>query len=1365
MINRLIDYAIRRHWLMITAGLALAAWGIYAALATPIDAIPDLSENQVLVWADWPGRTPREVDDQITRPLATTLRGVPGIRIVRSSSEVGYVWLSLILDDSADPTPVRRRVSEVLAHASAALPQGVIPRLAPDTPATGQILWYTVEGGGLDLGRLRTIQDTFIRLELSAVPGVAEVASVGGFIPEIHVGLDPLRLRAHDVDPQAVVDAVRQSSANVSAGVVHMSNAEFLVRGAAPLGGAGDDEARSAQAIENLRQVPVPSLAGAVVPLARLASVTLGPGPRRGAFEKDGSEVVGGVVSLTRGENPRAVTRLLKDRIRELRKSLPQGVDIQIVYDRTPLIEGAIKTVSGTVVEAMISATICVVLVLLHLRTSFIIAITLPLSALAAFALIWLMRVLGLTNVPTNAMSLAGIAVSIGVLVDSSIVMSENVLHQLHRRYGNRPVRFADIETIRSACHTVGRPIIFSILIMLLSFLPVFALGGMEGKMFWPLALTKTLALGAAAVLSITLVPALCVVLIRGRLRGEMDSPIVRGVAEVYRPILHHLIDRPLALVLILAFTAILATGTVGIRPLFFAVLGLALVASLPLCKTLLARALTFAALTSFALLVDLRVKPLERQFLTPLDEGMVMDMPITIPRASISQSVDDMKARNMILCRFPEVAMVTGKAGRAETPSDPAPLDMIETMVEFRPFDHWPRRKLDRSDAARQTRRILEALSARGIIPPVAPGNDADAVVDQVVAAVMPRFDSLMREYAYQSNRAQLTDLARSPAQIALDGPDAAYREAWDRHVARLDRALIPRAAETWTRLALEEIISLRGSTDPELASAIEQMRAARLRSDESTGTAHHHQPSSAPGEHSASRIASLPQGITARPDLIALQEELSAPFARSLILWRKSRDELVGFGGELDVAVSMPGWSNVWTMPIQNRVDMLATGVNTMVGVRVLGPDLDTVVRLSEQVAEAVRRVPGAADVVADPVRGKGYLDISLDRARASEVGVSAQQFGQALQLAVGGEIAAHASTGRGSLPVRVRYDRDFRQDEDALLNSLVTATLPGAASPTLIPLHRIARLQSVEGPAVIKGENGQLRNYVRLNVRGRGVSSFVDEARAVVAQNVYLPPGYSLEWTGQFEHEVRTRQTLAWIVPVVLLIILLVLYATYHDWVDAFLILLAVPGAIMGGLICQWILGEPFSVTVWVGYIACAGMATSTGIIMLVYLREAIQRHGGLAAMTPQTLREAVLEGAVQRLRPKLLTEGTILLGLVPMLWAGGVASEVIRPMAAPVLGGILIADEVIDLLLPVIFYRVRRRRWNQIHRSHGPVGGAFEMPARERSDASVLASATTAIQAKVPASPPEATAPLLARLEPGCDRDNSAPSSSS
>jgi Cu(I)/Ag(I) efflux system membrane protein CusA/SilA len=1299
MINRLIDYAIRRHWLMIAAGLALAAWGIYAALATPIDAIPDLSENQVLVWADWPGHTPREVDDQITRPLATALRGIAGIRVVRSSSEVGYVWLSLILDDSADPTPVRRRVSEVLANVSAALPQSVTPRLAPDTPATGQILWYTVEGGGLDLGRLRTIQDTFISPELSAVPGVAEVASVGGFVPEIHVELDPLRLSAHDVDPQAIVDAVSQSSANVSAGVVHMSNAEYLVRGTAPLGAAGDDESRTGQAIDDLRRVPVPSLAGGVVPLARLASVTLGPGPRRGALEKDGSEVGGGVVSLTRGDNPRAVTRLLKGRIRELRKSLPQGVDIQIVYDRTPLIEGAVKTVSGTVVEAMISASVCVVLILLHLRTSFIIAITLPLSALAAFALIWLIRVLGLTNVPTNAMSLAGIAVSIGVLVDSSIVMSENVLHQLHRRHGARPVRFADIDTIRSACHTVGRPIIFSILIMLLSFMPVFALGGMEGKMFWPLALTKTLALVAAAVLSVTFVPALCVVLIRGRLRGEMDSPLVRGVAEVYRPILQYLIDRPLPLVLVLGFTAILAAGTVGIRLLFLAVLGLALLASLPLCRNLASRALTFAALTAFALLVDLRVNPLERRFLTPLDEGMVMDMPITIPRASISQSVDDMKARNMILCRFPEVAMVTGKAGRAETPSDPAPLDMIETMVEFRPVDHWPRRKLDRGDAVHQTGRILETLLARRILPPLNPSEDAGALVEQVVATVMPRFDSLMREYAYQSNRAQLADLARSPAQIALDGPDAAYREAWARHVARLDRALIPRAAETWTRLVLEELISLGGSNDSELAAAIEQMRSARLQTDDSSGSAHHHV-TRAPGDHSASRIASLPPGVTARPDLISLQDELSAPFANSLILWRKNRDELVGFGGELDVAVSMPGWSNVWTMPIQNRVDMLATGVNTMVGVRVLGPDLEMVVRLSEQVAEVVRGVPGAAEVVADPVRGKGYLDVSLDRARASDVGVSAQRFGQALRLAVGGEIAAHAGTGRGSLPIRVRYARDFRQDKDALLNSLVAATLPGATSPTLLPLHRIARLQSVEGPAVIKGEDGQLRNYVRLNVRGRGVSSFVDEARAVVAQNVYLPPGYAFEWTGQFEHEARTRQTLAWIVPVVLLVILLVLYATYHDWADALLILLAVPGAIMGGLICQWILGQPFSVTVWVGYIACAGMATSTGIIMLVYLREAVQRHGGLAGMTPETLRSAVLEGAVQRLRPKLLTEGTTLLGLAPMLWSGGVASEVIRPMAAPVLGGILIADEVIDLLLPVLFYHVRRCRLQRV-----------------------------------------------------------------
>ncbi len=460
--------------------------------------------------------------------------------------------------------------------------------------------------------------------------------------------------------------------------------------------------------------------------------------------------------------------------------------------------------------------------------------------------------------------------------------------------------------------------------------------------------------------------------------------------------------------------------------------------------------------------------------------------------------------------------------------------------------------------------------------------------------------------------------------------------------------------------------------------------------------------------------RIVEPPPTLNPQPAIDALQAELSRSFSRGLLLWRRQREDLIGFGGELDRAVPMPGWTNVWTMPIQNRVDMLATGVNTTIGVRVVGRDLDDVVRTSEAIAERVRRIPGAADVVADPIRGKGYLEVRINRERAGRLGVSVADLNQAVETAIGGTIATTAVQGRERHPVRVRYGRDWRQDEQSIRRVLVPARSDDGAIQQ-IPLDEVAEVRVVEGPATIKSENGLLRNYVRLNVRGRGASDFVAEARRIVAEEVPLPEGTYIEWTGQFEHEARASRTLRVIVPAILGLIFLILYTTYGDLADAVLMLLAVPGAIAGGVFFQWLLGYKFSVTVWIGYIACFGMATSTGIIMLVYLREAVERAGGLESLSLDGLRTAVLDGAAHRLRPKLLTEGTTVLGLAPMLWASGIGSEVIRPMAAPVLGGILIADEVIDLLLPVLFYMVRQHRWHRLHPPQATPNRAIELTA--------------------------------------------------
>jgi Cu(I)/Ag(I) efflux system membrane protein CusA/SilA len=1031
---------------------------------------------------------------------------------------------------------------------------------------------------------------------------------------------------------------------------------------------------------------------GRAVQIGDVARVGLGPGTRRGVLEKDGSEVVGGVVLMAYGENPLEVTGRVKESLRALAPGLPAGVRVVPFYDRTPLIRGAIHTVVGTIGEAVLTAGLCVLVILLHVRASFVIALTLPLAALASFALMGLLRALGLADVQTNVMSLAGIAISVGVLVDSSIVMVENAMHRLRDLHGDTPVRGDTRAALLPACQAVGRPIFFSVLIMLLSFLPVFALGGMEGKMFRPLAVTKTFALLAVACLAVTLVPALCTVFLKGRMRGERQSWLVRSVIDVYRPVLSSLLDRPAPLVWVLGLTLVVGLAPIGSPTLVRLTLGGALVAFGLTARTWPGRVVGMTALVAIGLTAALTVTPLSREFLTPLDEGMVMDMPITVPRAGVTEALDDLKARDMVLCRFPEVDMVVGKAGRAETPTDPAPMDMIETMVNFRPRELWPHRKLLRADAVRQARAALDALLRSGLIKPTTDARATDRLVAETVDAVLPLHDVALREYAYQRNREFERGLG---APVATDPDDPAYASQqvrWREHVSRLDGELVGRSAGTFTRLALEELVARAGATDPKLDALVSEVR--RLRETPPApprGRAHHHDAAAAP-----------PLTSDPVPALDAIQEELSKSFARGLLLWKKDRVELVGFGSDLDLAVQMPGWTNVWTMPIQNRVDMLATGVNTEVGVRVLGSRFDDVVKTSEAVAEVLRKRPGAADVVADPVRGKGYYEALVDRDKAAALGVSVAAVNATFETALRGTVVGSARRGRERIPIRVRYARDAR-GMDAIGELLVATGHNGAGGrPMQVPLRSLAVFRTLEGPATIKGENGLLRNYVRLNVRGVSAAEFVAAARSAVAAAVKLPEGVSLEWTGRFEHEERARRTLAVIVPLVLVLILAVLYWTYHDLADALLMMLAVPGAIAGGVFFQWLFGFTFTVTVWVGYIACFGMATSTGIIMLVYLREAVELAGGLERLDGPGLRRAVLDGAAHRLRPKLLTEGTVLLGLAPMLWATGVGSEVIRPMAAPVLGGVLIADEVIDLLLPVVFYHVRLRRLARLHR---------------------------------------------------------------
>lgn len=1411
MIPWLIALSIRHRTIVVLIAAISGVAGLYAAVHSPMDAVPDLSENQVIIFTNWPGHGPREIEEQVTYPLSLQIQGLPGVRVVRGSSDVGYSMLYVIFEDNVTFGMARQRVQERLASFQSSLPDNVVPRLAADGIPTGQIYWYTVEGQGYDLAQLRSLQDWTIAPQLRSVQGVAEIASVGGFVAELLIQVDPSLLAEYGLTVADLAAELSRPTSTVGGHVLQKANSEFVVQ----LNAQADAD-RQIQ-IWQERRIPLSS--GRSLQLREVAKVAWGPAVRRGLFEKDGSEVVAGIVHLRYGHNPLEVTRHVRARLREISAGLPIGVRIIPCYDRTPLILGAVGTVTRALIEALLIAAVCVLLVLRHVRAWLVIALSLPLSVLGTFLVMRFLRDVGFIDIQTNIMSLAGMVISIGVLIDSSIVMTENVMHHLRMRFGDEPVTGDVTETVAAACQTVGWPVFCSILVMLVSFAPVFALGGIDGRMYQPLAWTKSLALLAAAILAVTLVPALCTFLVRGRIRDESDSSVVRGVIKVYYPMLSWLLDSPGPLIYLLCATLVLAVIPLGSDLLFRGVLFGAL--SLILCSAVWCNR-TFRGIAGGLLLIVMALtgqrlmRPISVEMRLPLDEGMVMDMPITIPRASITQSGDDLKARNMMLCRFPEVSMVTGKAGRADTPFDPAPLDMIESMIEFRPRAYWPKRRLLPADARRMMDRYLDDLVSAKMIEAI-PADQRHEILD----AALFRFDAVQRESAWQLTeqfqrrmqhelsqflirhvdqelcangqsarpmslaeiaallsglppqdtkqlvlspsaesvaalwpklvaRAQRPDrdgdisdasqrpqsatgfelknavvsafgLERSTIEAgAVRAVQQEYRRQWQAHVDTLNRTLHSRGVPTWLQLIADECFARGKISDPRLAEVYAQI--AKIRATAPT-------PHDAKAHDGSAPMPELPL-VDPYPPFDSIRRRLIADFSRSLLLWPHDPASVAAFGGEMDRVLQMPGWTNVWTRPIQNRVDMLATGVNAEVGVRVLGRNLDDVVAASEQLATVLKDVPGAADVVADPVRGKGLIQVVPDSKRAAMMGVSLSDLQSVLEAALSGRVIDQILDGRERKVVRLRIAAQTVEVDEETLRQLPvpsrpdvsqTATIAAEGSdshdgssiatqparPALspiktVPLESVADVQVTEGPATIKSENGWLRNYVRLNVRDRSPFDFVDEAKRVVARRVTLPPGIFVEWTGQFEHAEQTRRTLFVLIPTVLLIIFAMLYVTYRDWTDASLMLLSAPAALAGGVLCQWILGYKFSIAVGVGYIACFGMAAATGIVMLVYLREAVELAGGLERISRTQLKQAVLNGAVHRLRPKLLTEATTILGLAPMLWSDGVGADVIRPMAAPVLGGILIADEVIDLLIPVLFYQVRLWRWNKLHR---------------------------------------------------------------
>jgi Cu(I)/Ag(I) efflux system membrane protein CusA/SilA len=1454
MIERLIELSIRNRGLVLILAVALSLAGVYAMLHTPVDAIPDLSENQVIVFTDWMGRSPREIEDQITYPLSRKLQGLAGVRAVRSSSEFNFSMITIIFEDNIDFYFARQRVSERLDQAATFLPTGVVPYLAPDATALGQIFWYTVETSPehpIDAGRLWALNKFYITQQLNSAPGVADVATVGGMPMEYQIDIRSDALRAYGITLRQLYDAVSQSNMPAGGGVIQKNNAEYLVRGVGWIRGVEDIENTVIQASD-----------GTPIYVKNIAKVQLGTQFRRSVYEKDGNEAVGGVVLMRHGANPLEVTKRVKEKIQEMQAGLPEGVHIVAAYDRTALITGAIHTLSEVMWHEMLIASVAILLILMHLRSVFVICVTLPLAVLFSFLLMWLLRTLRIIDIQANIMSLAGITISIGILVDQAIVMTENATHHLKEHFGDRQVTGDIRELVIPACRTVGRPIFFSVLIMLLSFIPVFMLSGREGKLFHPLAFTKSFALLGVAIISVTLVPALIPIFIKGKLKSEEDNAIVRSFIHIYKPLLTWALPRRNLVMWMFAALLILAAGMFPLQAIvgqgasemawkstFLATFGL--VTALTVISTRGARwqLLTFVTLVILGLWAW-HFPKIGVAFMPALDEGTTLDMPVTVPRASVTQSSDDLKARDALLRGFPEVASVIGKAGRADTPTDPAPLDMVETFVNYRPKELWPKRVLRYTDAAKQTGDVLDTLIAEGYATAPSDETQRQNVINDATQKALERFDETMRELAlvrYQdferhlerelvrfgieqtlrqvraagqlhemsdANEAEIITrladrlapkygrwLARHPAledaaglardvvrdlgqsgtvqdevaalelaESRLMKVGSAVREALGSDRQTFEKTLLSNLETRRQALWTEQVRTINGELFDygipayswyalqETARVAEREQLIPQSSDRSEPVSHAGdlgRPAQLRHFAEASlglQLGSDPEASVFEP-FAALRERLDEPFAKRVFFWpRKTGPKGDLVDDEMGRVLQVPGWSNIFTQPIINRIEMLSTGVRTDIGVKVFGPDIEAIDRVCKQIETSLKPINGARDVVAAPIMGKGYVEIDIDRPRAARYGVSVEDIQNEIEVALAGRAVTYTVEKRNRFPVRIRYARAERRDEESIRRLLVS---PGAMSgssemnssdatsgfPTmapntqrstpvttrstheatpphagrgkpLIPLGSLADVRITEGPAMIRSENGRLLNYVTLNVRGRDIVGFVDEAQRVVSQKVSLPEGVHIEWSGEFEHQVRAARTLRFVFPAVVIVIFIILYLTYNDLADAALMMLAVPEALAGGAFFMYLFPKvmqgwdappmDFSVAVWVGFIACFGMATETGIIMLVYLREAIEKRGGLEKIgSLAELRQAVIEGAVHRLRPKLLTEGVAIIAIFPMIFAKGVGGEILAPMALPVLGGLLISDEVVDLFLPVRFYWVRRARWLKLH----------------------------------------------------------------
>ncbi|RAT13360.1 MULTISPECIES: efflux RND transporter permease subunit [Lonsdalea] len=1039
MIAYVIRWSLRNRLLVLLAAVMLAAGGLWSVQKIPLDALPDLSDVQVIVKASYPGKAPQVVEDQVTWPLTTTLLSVPGARTVRGFSMFGDAYVYVLFEDGTDPYWARSRVLESLSQTQSALPPQARVSLGPDATGLGWIYEYALidRSGRHSLGDLRALQDWFLKFELKTVPNVAEVASVGGMTRQYQIVLDPARMRALNVTHEAVVSAVQDANQESGGGVLEMGEAEYMVRASGYL-----------RNLDDFKNIVITARDGVPVRLSDVADLRRGPEMRRGVAELNGEgEVAGGIIIMRSGRNALETLHAVKARLAEVRKSLPSGVEIVPVYDRSPLIEHAIKTLSGKLAEEFVVVAAVCVLFLFHFRSALVALITLPLGILGAFIV---MRYQG---VNANIMSLGGIAIAIGAMVDASIVMVENMhktLEQWRRDHPSQTPSSTDYWRItEKAAVEMGPALFCSLLIITLSFIPVFSLQAQEGKMFAPLAFTKTYAMAAAAGLGITLVPVLMGYFIRGNIPDERANPLNRWLIRAYAPLLTAVLKRPKT-TLCAAALAILAT-----------------------------------------------LYPLSRmgsEFMPALDEGDLLYMPSTLPGISVSEASRLLQQTDRLIETVPEVDTVFGKAGRADTATDPAPLTMLETVIRFKPRDQW-------------------------------------------------------------------------------------------------------------------------------------------------------------------------------RPGM--------------------TQDKLVN---ELDRVVNVPGIANIWVPPIRNRLDMLATGIKSPVGIKVNGSSIAQIAQAAAQIERAVRNVPGVTSALAEQLTGGRYVNIDIDRAKAARYGVSVRELQSLVSALVGGETIAETIEGRARYPINLRYPREIR-DSVEKLKALPVLTAGGGQ----VTLSELADIRITDGPPMLKSENARLSEWIYVDIHGRDLKSVVLDMQETVAREVRLPEGVSLSWSGQFEYLERAAERLKIVLPFTLAIIFILLYLTFHRIKDALLIMGTLPLSLIGGVWLLSLLGYHLSVAVAVGFIALAGVAAEFGVIMVLYLNHAIEKRGGAnQALTETDLLAAIHEGAVLRVRPKAMTVATIMAGLLPVMWHSGTGSEVMQRIAAPMIGGMVTAPLLSMLVIPACYLLIHRRR---------------------------------------------------------------------